>query len=144
LKTISSAMVTLFVICQPAFAKEKKIERKIASGPLKVSCRMVDYDKTPIVITVDTYRTGALLQGNGVVRAGIDGTEAKYDKFNFGEITGFYNAHGKFLVYFNNLVDENAAVLDLQYDFSSNQGTATLRQRSGEHIGSGAIACTMK
>jgi hypothetical protein len=76
----------------------------------KTTCRMSQGGHYIKSIYVNSYRTGGLLSGAGVVTIGEDGAEQKSASFSSDLVAGFYNAHQKLLVYVNDLVDENQAM----------------------------------
>jgi len=80
-------------------------------------------------IVAHAYRTGELLEEGAPVVVGTKSKSDLFASFKRNEVGGYYFAHDKLLIYINDLVDENEAMVDLTYDFKTRKGWMILRER---------------
>ena len=126
-----------------------------SEGPAIMACRL--QGQTPMTVFIYADRTGDLMTETDLreathmsspITVGIDTQKNKYLSFRHDEVGGYYFAHDKLLIYINDLVNPDEAILDLSYNFKSGQGSAIIRQREQNEdglrkvIGKGPIRCT--
>lgn len=96
-----------------------------ASG-FDINCRSSKVNTVNVV--VHACRIGDLLCEAGSIQIGTPTQKDRYGTYKANQIGGYYYMHDKLLIYINDTMADDLAVLDLTYDFQSNHGSMTLRR----------------
>ena len=94
------------------------------AAPMRCTLRTQD---GRVAVAFEAMRAGALAGDVRITYPSLKTGQSRTITIARGDVSGYYFVHNRLLIYYSTLVDERAAILDVDYDVTASRGTLSLR-----------------